>query len=62
MLPVGTGVPPSEAVFVPAAGASNEDDGYVLTVVSDLNRDASSVPDQLPALTLTGWGEPTGSH
>lgn len=43
VLPVGTGVLPSEAVFVPAAGATNEDDGYLLTVVSDLNRDASSL-------------------
>ncbi|MFE2466196.1 carotenoid oxygenase family protein [Streptomyces mirabilis] len=28
----------SEAVFVPAAGATREDDGYLLTVVSDLKR------------------------
>ncbi|GLW75434.1 carotenoid cleavage dioxygenase [Kitasatospora phosalacinea] len=32
---------PSEAVFVPAAGATREDDGYLLTVVSDLKQDAS---------------------
>ncbi|MER7661879.1 carotenoid oxygenase family protein [Streptomyces sp. NPDC096193] len=40
---VGTGQLPSEAVFVPAAGASDadEDGGYLLTAVSDLNRDAS---------------------
>jgi len=43
VLPVGTGVLPSEAVFVPAAGATGEDDGYLLTVLSDLNRDASSL-------------------
>ncbi len=43
VLPVGNGVLPSEAVFVPAAGATNEDDGYLLTVVSDLNLDASSL-------------------
>ncbi|MFJ6718444.1 carotenoid oxygenase family protein [Streptomyces sp. NPDC091259] len=32
---------PSEAVFVPAAGATREDDGYLLTVVSDLKQDSS---------------------
>ncbi|MEU1624997.1 carotenoid oxygenase family protein [Streptomyces sp. NPDC020096] len=32
---------PSEALFVPAAGATNEDDGYLLTVISDLKQDAS---------------------
>lgn len=31
----------SEAVFVPAAGATDEDAGCLLTVVSDLNADAS---------------------
>ena len=41
VLPVGDGRLPSEAVFVPAAGAVNEDDGYLLTVVSDLHVDAS---------------------
>lgn len=40
-LPVGNGQLPSEAVFVPAQGASDEDAGYLLTVVSDLNADAS---------------------
>ncbi|MFD3806414.1 carotenoid oxygenase family protein [Streptomyces sp. NPDC058619] len=47
--PFGTGQLPSEAVFVPAAGdaeagaagAGAEDAGYLLTVVSDLNADAS---------------------
>jgi carotenoid cleavage dioxygenase len=34
---------PSEAVFVPAAGATREDDGYLLTVVSDLKQDASQL-------------------
>ncbi|MFJ9454378.1 carotenoid oxygenase family protein [Kitasatospora sp. NPDC101447] len=34
---------PSEAVFVPAAGATGEDDGYLLTVVSDLKQDASQL-------------------
>ncbi|MGW4379707.1 carotenoid oxygenase family protein [Kitasatospora sp. NPDC004531] len=34
---------PSEAVFVPAAGAAREDDGYLLTVVSDLKQDASQL-------------------
>ncbi len=36
-----------EAVFVPAVGATREDDGYLLTVVFDLKQDASQlqVPD-----------------
>ncbi|MBB6347027.1 carotenoid oxygenase family protein [Nonomuraea muscovyensis] len=34
---------PGEAVFVPAAGATGEDDGYLLTVVSDLRADASQL-------------------
>ena len=34
---------PSEAVFVPAAGATREDDGYLLTVLSDLKQDASQL-------------------
>ncbi|MEZ0096043.1 carotenoid oxygenase family protein [Streptacidiphilus sp. EB129] len=34
---------PGEAVFVPAAGATREDDGYLLTVVSDLKQDASQL-------------------
>ncbi|MFJ4877345.1 carotenoid oxygenase family protein [Streptomyces sp. NPDC088745] len=41
MLPFGTGQLPSEAVFVQADGATGEDEGYLLTVVSDLNADAS---------------------
>ena len=40
---VGDARLPSEAVFVPAAGASNEDDGYLLTVISDLKQDASKL-------------------
>ncbi|MEV4613570.1 carotenoid oxygenase family protein [Kitasatospora sp. NPDC049258] len=39
--PVGTGQLPSEAVFVAAADGADEDAGYLLTVVSDLNADAS---------------------
>ncbi|GLX38938.1 carotenoid cleavage dioxygenase [Streptomyces roseochromogenus] len=39
--PFGAGQLPSEAVFVPAAGATEEDAGYLLTVVGDLNADAS---------------------
>ncbi|MER5966638.1 carotenoid oxygenase family protein [Streptomyces sp. NPDC002057] len=38
---VGDARLPSEAVFVPAEGATREDDGYLLTVVSDLKQDAS---------------------
>ncbi|MEU9254907.1 carotenoid oxygenase family protein [Streptomyces sp. NPDC048270] len=34
---------PGEAVFVPAARATCEDDGYLLTVVSDLKQDASQL-------------------
>ncbi|MFF8019313.1 carotenoid oxygenase family protein [Streptomyces sp. NPDC007929] len=34
---------PSGAVFVAAAGAASEDDGYLLTVVSDLKQDASQL-------------------
>ncbi|CAL9407878.1 8'-apo-carotenoid 13,14-cleaving dioxygenase [Streptomyces sp. enrichment culture] len=39
--PFGTGRLPSEAVFVQADGTTGEDEGYLLTVVSDLNADAS---------------------
>ncbi|MEU5811370.1 carotenoid oxygenase family protein [Streptomyces sp. NPDC047718] len=39
--PFGTGRLPSEAVFVPAGTATEEDGGYLLTVVSDLNSDSS---------------------
>ncbi|MFI5975438.1 carotenoid oxygenase family protein [Streptomyces sp. NPDC051452] len=38
---VGDGQLPGEAVFVPAEGGTSEDDGYLLTVVSDLHADAS---------------------
>ncbi|MFI8503755.1 carotenoid oxygenase family protein [Streptomyces sp. NPDC085524] len=40
---VGDARLPSEAVFVPAANASCEDDGYLLTVVSDLKQNASQL-------------------
>ncbi|MGE7435567.1 carotenoid oxygenase family protein [Kitasatospora sp. NPDC001175] len=40
---VGDARLPSEAVFVPAAGASREDDGYLLTVTSDLKQDSSQL-------------------
>ncbi|MEU9263777.1 carotenoid oxygenase family protein [Streptomyces sp. NPDC048212] len=43
LLPFGTGQLPSEAVFVQADGATGEDEGYLLTVVSDLNADASKM-------------------
>ncbi|MCB5169574.1 carotenoid oxygenase family protein [Streptomyces bambusae] len=39
--PAGDARLPSEAVFVPSAQAAAEDDGYLLTVVSDLKQDAS---------------------
>ncbi|MFJ7778651.1 carotenoid oxygenase family protein [Streptomyces yangpuensis] len=45
LLPFAAGRLPSEAVFVPAEGASaaQEDAGYLLTVVSDLKADASQL-------------------
>ncbi|MFE6041091.1 carotenoid oxygenase family protein [Streptomyces sp. NPDC056452] len=43
LLPFGTGQLPSEAVFVQAEGATGEDEGYLLTVVSDLNADVSKM-------------------
>ncbi|MFD0345212.1 carotenoid oxygenase family protein [Kitasatospora aburaviensis] len=48
--PIGDARMPSEALFVPAAGATGEDEGYLLTVVSDLKQDAS----QLLVLDATG--------
>ncbi|MEU4830657.1 carotenoid oxygenase family protein [Streptosporangium sp. NPDC023615] len=39
----GPGRMPGEAVFVPAEGGTNEDDGYLLTIVSDLHADASQL-------------------
>ncbi|MGC9382298.1 carotenoid oxygenase family protein [Streptomyces sp. MH13] len=41
LLPFGTGHLPSEAVFVQAEGTTGEDEGYLMTIVSDLNADAS---------------------
>ncbi|WHT21532.1 carotenoid oxygenase family protein [Crossiella sp. CA-258035] len=43
VLPLGPERMPGEAVFVPAAGGGAEDDGYLLTVVSDLRRDNSEL-------------------
>ncbi|WP_265864990.1 carotenoid oxygenase family protein [Streptomyces sp. SKN60] len=43
LLPFGTGQLPSEAVFVQADGTTGEDEGYLLTIVSDLNADASKL-------------------
>ncbi len=40
---VGDARMPSEALFVPAAGSTGEDEGYLLTVVSDLKQDASQL-------------------
>jgi carotenoid cleavage dioxygenase len=34
---------PGEAVFVPASGGTAEDDGYLLTIVSDLKANASQL-------------------
>lgn len=41
--PVGPDRMPSEAVFVPAAGATGEDEGYLLSVVSELHRDGAEL-------------------
>ncbi|MFE3496792.1 carotenoid oxygenase family protein [Streptomyces sp. NPDC059175] len=56
---MGAGRMPGEAVFVPASGATREDDGYLLTVVSDLVRDSSqllvldaSAPSGSPVATV----------
>ncbi|KMS89136.1 MULTISPECIES: carotenoid oxygenase family protein [Streptomyces] len=51
--PTGDARLPSEAVFVPAAGGTAEDDGYLLTVVSDLKQDAS----RLLVLDAVGLGQ-----
>ncbi|MGI5198272.1 carotenoid oxygenase family protein [Streptomyces sp. CA-288835] len=40
---VGDGQLPSEAVFVPSAQGTSEDDGYLLTVISNLHADASQL-------------------
>ncbi|MFJ9750908.1 carotenoid oxygenase family protein [Streptomyces chartreusis] len=40
---IGDARMPSEAVFVPAPEATREDDGYLLTVVSDIKQDASQL-------------------
>ncbi|MFD6287060.1 carotenoid oxygenase family protein [Streptomyces sp. NPDC060205] len=57
-----------EAVFVPADGATREDDGYLLTIVSDLRADASQLL-VLDAQDLTSVAEvhlprrgPSGIH
>lgn len=55
---VGDARLPSEAVFVPAAGATREDDGYLLTVVSDLKQDAS----QLLVLDASGLDRIAAVH
>jgi carotenoid cleavage dioxygenase-like enzyme len=41
--PAGPGRQPGEAVFVPAADGVAEDDGWLLTIVSDLREDASEL-------------------
>ncbi|MEV6770278.1 carotenoid oxygenase family protein [Nocardia sp. NPDC051030] len=56
--PVGDARLPSEAVFVPAAGATREDDGYLLTVVSDLKQEAS----QLLVLDASGLDQIAAVH
>jgi carotenoid cleavage dioxygenase-like enzyme len=55
---VGDARLPSEAVFVPAAGAAREDDGYLLTVISDLKQDSS----QLLVLDASGLDQVAAVH
>lgn len=55
---VGDARLPSEAVFVPAAGSAGEDDGYLLTVISDLKQDAS----QLLVLNAADLGRVAAVH
>ncbi|MFE6715114.1 carotenoid oxygenase family protein [Streptomyces sp. NPDC057695] len=43
LLAHGEGRMPGEAVFAPAEGAASEDDGYLLTLVSDLTTDSSEL-------------------
>ncbi|WP_433177761.1 carotenoid oxygenase family protein [Actinoallomurus sp. CA-150999] len=43
LMPVGPGVLPGEAVFVPAEGGTAEDHGYLLTITSDIVRDTSEL-------------------
>ncbi|MEV2269865.1 carotenoid oxygenase family protein [Nonomuraea africana] len=50
--PFGPEQMPGEAVFVPAEGGTAEDDGYLLTIMSDLRRNAS----QLLILDARGLG------
>ncbi|MEU8921943.1 carotenoid oxygenase family protein [Kitasatospora sp. NPDC048545] len=56
--PVGDARLPSEALFVPAAGATREDDGYLLTVVSDLKQDTS----RLLVLDASGLDQVAAVH
>jgi carotenoid cleavage dioxygenase len=55
---VGDARMPGEAVFVSAAAATREDDGYLLTVVSDLKQDAS----QLLVLDASGLNRVATVH
>ncbi|RDI67230.1 carotenoid oxygenase family protein [Nocardia pseudobrasiliensis] len=50
----GPGRMPGEAVFAPAAGATREDDGYLMTIVSDLEANAA----QLLILDAADLSEP----
>ena len=66
---VGLGRQPGEPVFVPAAGAKNEDDGYLITYVYDANTehsecvifDASSMSDE-PVASVHLPRVPFGFH
>ncbi|MEU8921568.1 carotenoid oxygenase family protein [Kitasatospora sp. NPDC048545] len=55
---IGDARMPSEALFVPAADATGEDDGYLLTVVTDLKQDAS----QLVVLDAAGLDQVATVH
>jgi carotenoid cleavage dioxygenase-like enzyme len=59
---------PGEAVFVPAAAGRDEDDGYLLTIVSDLSAsrllvlDATNLGNEPIATVLLPRRVPAGIH
>jgi carotenoid cleavage dioxygenase len=66
---VGRGCLPGEPVFVPAAGATNEDDGYLMTYVYDASSDTSrlivvdaATMDPTPVATVELPRIPFGFH
>jgi carotenoid cleavage dioxygenase-like enzyme len=66
---LGRGCLPGEPVFVPAAGATNEDDGYLMTYVYDASSDTSrlivvdaATMDPTPVATVELPRIPFGFH